>query len=230
MPEKKASHRRKPVVEEVTPEPVQVEQPVPVVEQAAPGPKTILDPTPEEQEEKAKLAISELDSAQKELKKGRRSISFKIVFILTVLIALVVGFIAGGVYVYSGGTNPLAGVIAPTPSPSPSPTPEPTPAPTPTPEPVDVSEFTISVLNGSGKIGEAGTVENLLEGAGFTVGNTGNASRYDYTDTVIQAMDDVPDSVIDQLEEALSDDYSIEIGDNLPSSSTFDIVVTVGSK
>lgn len=255
--EKKTSRRRKPVVEEVetntpaaapepstptvTPEPVQPPAPTPVM-QPTPQPATETaapDPTPQVEEiipttadAKAKQALSELEVAHSDHKKSKRGINLKLLFLLTMIVALVVGFVAGGLYVYTTGMDILNREEQPPASEeneSPQPTQTPTPEPTATPTPVDVSEYSVSVLNGSGKAGEAGKVETLLEEAGFTVGNTGNASRYDYSSTVVQVREDVPQEVVAQIESALSENYTVEVGESLPENSTFDVVVTVGS-
>jgi hypothetical protein len=227
--------RRRPVVEEVpetppvpvpTPEPVVVPQ---TVETPAAEP-TPVTTSPEIVEKKAEEVLKELETAHHDHKKSNRKINLKLLFGLTILIALIIGFVAGGLYVYTSGINGLDNGGAAEETPAPSSAPDPTPEPTPTPEPVDVSEFTVSILNGSGVIGAAGEAESLLEDAGFTVGNTGNASRFNYTDTVIQVKDGVVQSVIDQLEKALSEEYSVEVGDELPETSKYDIVITVGTE
>lgn len=227
--------RRRPVVEEVIETPVSVPEQViaePTVEPPpAPTPvPAVVEPVhSQDTEKKAEEVLQSLETAHKEHRNNNRKFSLKLMFALTILIALVIGFIAGGLYVYTTGMQESnSEEVEPEESLEPIATPEPTPSPSPTPEPVDISELTVSVLNGSGVIGAAGNAENLLEDAGFTVGNTGNASRFNYTDTVIQVKESVPQSVVDQLEETLSEDYSVEIGDNLPETSQYDIVVTVG--
>lgn len=249
--EKKTSRRIKTVVEEVDPNPpapAPVPEPTPPAPVTPPQPEPVVptpvvtptpDPTPQVEEiipsvdEKAKQALSELETAHSEHKKNNRRINLKLLFFLTIVVALIVGFVAGGLYVYTTGMSLLGNeeteaeqTTAPEPTGEPQ---ESTPEPTPTPEPVDVSEFSVSVLNGSGRAGEAGKVETLLEDAGFTIGNTGNASRFNFTDTVIQATENVPKTVVTQLEEALSESYAVEVGDVLPEDSAYDIVITVGS-
>lgn len=231
MPDKKPSRRIKPVVEEIDSSPpshsAKEVEPEVKTEPVAPPQEVVVD------EKQAKKVLEELESAHSELKKSKRKINLKLLFGLTILVALVVGFLAGGLYVYTTGMSLVGdspGNLA-----SPTPTPqvdqeEPTPQATATPEPVDISKYSISVLNGSGKIGEAGKVEDILVDAGFKVGNTGNASRYNYTDTVIQVKKDVPQPLVSQLEEKLSESYSVETGDTLPDTSQYDVVVTVGSK
>lgn len=208
--------RIRPVIEEVThasqapvapetSEPHQV-QPLPVLAQS-----------PEEQ---AKAILHEPGKT-----------NYKLILLITVASALVVGFVAGGVYVYFSGlsqidqepprsTQALATI-------SPTETPEPSPAPPA--RDIDVSNYRVSVLNGSGKIGAAGSAASLLKEGGFEVANIGNASRYDYKETVIEVKDTVPEQVVRTLENALSKSYSVEMGEPIPSTSGYDIVVTVGS-
>jgi pyridoxal biosynthesis lyase PdxS len=120
-------------------------------------------------------------------------------------------------------------------SPLPSPTAivgaaTPIPSPTTSAVEVDVSKLQVSILNGSGKIGEAGKVEKLIEGAGFVVKNTGNALTFDFVETLIQVKNSVSEEVISKLKEVLLTSYAVKVGSNLPSTSKYDIVVTVGSK
>ncbi len=159
--------------------------------------------------------------------------NLKLIFFLTVITALVVGFVSGGVYVYFSGISAVQDSEKSTPIPSPTITPEPsaTPKQTPESEEIDLSQYKISVLNGSGKIGEASKVSSLLEENGFKVENIGNASRYDFENTVLQTKKQTPQSVVVLLKKALSSIYLVEIDSkNLPESSEFDFIITVGSK
>ncbi|KKS80964.1 MAG: Cell envelope-related function transcriptional attenuator common domain protein [Candidatus Woesebacteria bacterium GW2011_GWC1_43_10b] len=155
--------------------------------------------------------------------------SFKIIIITALVTATIVALLAGGIYVYLTGTNSISKIPE---EPTPTPTPialEPEVIPTPLPEEVDLSEFDVNILNGSGKIGEAGKVRGLIEKAGFNVVNTGNAKTFDFKETIIQAGEDVPQAVVDAAQKALEEDYAIKIGETLPSSSNYDLVITVGS-
>ena len=110
-------------------------------------------------------------------------------------------------------------------------TPEPTPTVTPTPSPkADLNLLKVSVLNGSGKIGEAGKAKTLIEAKGFKVSNVGNAANYTFTDTVIELKETVPDEVFELIEASLAGTYSVKKGSALKANSQYDIVVTVGSK
>ncbi len=159
----------------------------------------------------------------------RRGTNMKLVFVVTIITALIVGFIAGGVYVYvSGVSNSKNEEDIPTPTPGviTQQTSTPKPSPTPTPNP---GVYKVSVLNGSGVIGAAGKVKAAIEDSGFKVSGTGNASNYNFKNTVIQVKDSVPAQALDLLKKSLKD-YVVEDGNVLPASSTFDIVVTAGKE
>lgn len=155
----------------------------------------------------------------------------KVFVIVSLVTALVVAALAGGIYVYVTGTKNSEdqSLATPTPTLMPEATLEPTPeaSATPTPKP---SSYKIEILNGSGKIGEANAAKALIEKEGFKVATTGNAATFDFEDTVIQVKSSVPVSVVDTLKEALSSKYSVVIGNKLPSTSTYDVIITIGSK
>lgn len=145
---------------------------------------------------------------------------------LTLLLAFLGGFLigallVGGIFYFKSSVNPL------------QPTPLPTEQPTTTPEAsaspsADLSKYKVQVLNGSGTSGEATVAKNLLEKAGFENINTGNAKTYDFKDTVVAMKKDTPDAVFSAIQTSLSA-YKVTKGDALSASSTYDVVVTVGS-
>lgn len=104
----------------------------------------------------------------------------------------------------------------------------PSSAPTPTIAEVDKEAYEIIVLNGSGIAGEAATVQTLLEDAGFKVGEIGNADTSDFTETEISAGEDVNEVYLEELEKALGGRGDVKVVE-APSSQTEDVVVTVGS-
>ncbi|MEK7526087.1 MAG: LytR C-terminal domain-containing protein [Patescibacteria group bacterium] len=170
------------------------------------------------------IGIMPSSPMESERKKGS-----KLTFVLVmILVALVVALLVGGVYVYTQGTTDST-PLDPTPLATQIPTDETQPSPTPE-EKVDVSKLKVNILNGSGKIGEAGKVKTAIEKEGFKVAATGNAATFDFEETVIAVKEGVSDSVVDMLKNALSDTYKIEVGENLKTTSSFDIVITVGSK
>lgn len=187
-------------------------------------------------EEKAKEVIKELDQLnhKNDLSNSSPKTNYKLIILITLLTALVVGFVSGGVYVYFSGVSSLGQIAQnhtqPTPI-TPIPTVVPTTSPSPKPdEKIDVSSYKVSVLNGSGRIGEASKVADLLKPVGFKIINTGNASRYDYQETLIQTTDKVPQNVIELVVSTLSEDYQTKLGDPLKTPSPYDIIITVGSK
>lgn len=70
--------------------------------------------------------------------------------------------------------------------PTPSPTPQPTATPTPTLAPIAREDISLSIENGVGTTGLAGTYQERLTDLGYEVTTTGNADNYDYTATVIK--------------------------------------------
>jgi len=156
--------------------------------------------------------------------------NYKKIILIILLTALAASFIVGGLFVYFSGAS-----TDPSPLPSPTPmiqvTPAPSPSPSPTPEPLpDLTEMKINILNGSGKIGEAGKVGDLLEEAGFEAITIGNASRFDYEETIIEAGKSVSPKVVSLVKETLSDSYEVTIGNSLETNTKYDLVITVGSK
>ena len=114
-------------------------------------------------------------------------------------------------------------------TPSPVEVPGKSPSPSPS-ESMDLSTYKISVLNGSGGIGVATAAKNVIEKAGFKVTGVGNADNFNFSDTMIQVKASVSEDAIVKLKDALASYYSVVMGDALSSQSTFDVVVTVGSK
>lgn len=152
-------------------------------------------------------------------------------FVLTFVATLLALGFAGGVYVYitgmkSGSTTPKA---TPTPISSSLPLATQTPEASPSGK-IDVSTYKVSALNGNGGIGVATAAKAILVKAGFNVSYIGNADNFNFTDTLVQAKSSVPQSVVDIVTNTLSSNYSVKVGDALDPQSTYDIVVTVGSK
>ena len=161
-----------------------------------------------------------------------KKLNIKLIIAITLVSALVAAFVSGGVYVYLSGVESTKNGPSATSSPEPSaePSNEPTATPNATPAPVDVSKYTVEVLNGSGAIGAASGAKDVLTKAKFNVVKTGNAGRYDYKSTVIQAKAGVPAEVTAKAKKELETaKYKVEMGEALPASSDYDIVVIVGA-
>ncbi len=213
--EKKGKARPRPVVEEILND----------------EPQTSAKDKQEEPTKGFEEKVSEIVGEEGE-RGGGRGVSFRLLFVLTILTALVVGFVAGGVYVYWAGIRSVADGSGNVQEPAVERQTQviPTATPLPEPEDVDLSEFKVKVLNGSGKIGEAGKVEKLLSDAGFAVKETGNAESFDFEETEISSRkNNVPRSVVSKLKETLEKTYEVKIGEELAETSDYDILVIVGA-
>ncbi len=101
--------------------------------------------------------------------------------------------------------------------------------PSPSSESVDLAQYFVQILNGSGISGEAGVVEDILAAEGFENFETGNADNYDYEETEIQLKESIPDQIFDDLERALNSDYEIVLSQEvLTSDADYDVIVVVG--
>lgn len=94
---------------------------------------------------------------------------------------------------------------------------------------IDLSKYTVVILNGSGISGEAGKVKTILTAAEFKVGTTGNASTYDYTKTVVKAKSTVDATFVTKLIETLGKTYVVDKAQTLSDSSKDDVQVVVGT-
>ena len=193
--------------------------PTPVTELLPQEPTLI--PQPESQSESESQDDTETSKSKKILKLA----------MITLLVIVLVGLISGGVYTYLKGIKKIENSRTEENTSTSEPTIEVNISPTVTPTPeIKLSSFKVSVLNGEGVPGVAGKVKTILEKAGFSVSNTGNAKDYNFTVTVIQTKKNVSQAVVDTLKKTLSDGYTIKVGDTLEEKEVFDIIVTVGLK
>ena len=143
---------------------------------------------------------------------------------IIIIILVVVGLIVGGFFYYNSLQKKLAKPPTETEI---SPTTEPTEEPTP--DEVAKDEYTISILNGSGIAGEAGKVKTLIEDADFVVESTGNAEKYDYDKTIIQAGSKVSMSWLNDLKAILKKNYQLQTSvEDIASEASTDVVIIVG--
>lgn len=143
----------------------------------------------------------------------------KILRILFIIIFLFLLIGAGFFFMQrfqKNGTQPVA--VAPSP----------TLSPTPTVAKVDLSEFAIKVLNGSGIAGQAAKMKDTLEADGFTVVSTGNAPTR-VIETSIAAKKAVPPEFLKKLISSLSISYTIASDTAALAEDTkdADVIVTV---
>jgi hypothetical protein len=175
--------------------------------------------------EKPHSAFSFTDEEEFPPVKKKKSIFF---FFLISFVAFLLGL--GGIIGFSYLSDEK-GITLPAVFQKPTETPTPEPSKTPTPKPVDLSSYTIRVLNGSGVTGEAGKLQKALDAVGFKVGDTGNADNSSYTKTIISANDKVDKSYLEKLRETLSKTYMVdEQIKTIPAAGGADVVVTIGSE
>jgi LytR cell envelope-related transcriptional attenuator len=115
----------------------------------------------------------------------------------------------------------------------PTPTLVPTTAPTamPTEAQVNLSAYTISVLNGSTVAGKAADTKASLTADGYKVTTVGNADNSNYTKTEIAAKSTVDKAFISRLQQDAGKLFVLDptVG-TLPASSSTDVTVTLGSQ
>lgn len=211
--------RLRPVIEEVVPELAKKKEKGAVEKKA----KELLE------------EISEMEGEEK-LKETKKSFNGKSLInlaLIMVLTTVVVGFIAGGVYVYFSGIKNVQEVSeTPEPKATIQPTPTSIPSATPIPEEeIDVSSYKVSVLNGSGGRGVATAAADLLEEAGFVEVDRDNAARFDYVGATVQLKGGVSELVVEAITEGLGSDYTVKVDEeNLAKTSEFDVVIIVGQE
>lgn len=152
-------------------------------------------------------------------------------FFVVALIAFILGLGAMAAASYFGLINSKLSSQVTFPLIGQKPTPTvPPPVATATPKPVDLTLFTISVLNGSGIAGKAAQEKTALTTAGFKVTSTDNAANNNFTKTEIGAKKAVTTEFLKKLEGELGKSFNVDTTvSSLTDSSTTDIIVTIGS-
>ena len=111
----------------------------------------------------------------------------------------------------------------------PTPTPikkiKPTPSPTPV---INKEELKIKILNGSGIVGKASEVEDVLKEKEYQEIITGNADNYDYVKTEIGVKKSMT-HVADLLKKELSDYIKSPKITTIDEDETSDVIIIVGS-
>lgn len=105
--------------------------------------------------------------------------------------------------------------------------PMPTNTPTPTEEDINLSEYSIKVLNGSDRNGEASKLKSVLEDKGYSISSIGNADKT-YSKTIIQAKDSVSKAWVDKLKKTLDKLYILADISTLEDED-IDVVINIGS-
>lgn len=104
----------------------------------------------------------------------------------------------------------------------------PSPMPTPTPISLDRSRVKLRVLNGSGKTGLAATVSSKLQGLGYTIEKTGNASNSAFERTLVRIKQASSSALYNLLVKDLSYQFQATSGENLKNSDTVDSEIILG--
>lgn len=195
------------IIEEVTPQAAKPKE-------APSEPLPSNDPLSDFKEKMIKEELSASGSAPK------KNFMWPILLIFVVTIAILIG-----VFVYRQGI--FKGEKVNVASLSPTPTIAITPEPAKT---IDLTQYEIEILNGSGVDGEAGRQRVNLEAEGFTVSSVGNADSSDYTDTIIQAKAEVDKDFVVKLKSVLSNSFTVGESEILPDDSSVPVVVIIGTK
>lgn len=150
----------------------------------------------------------------------KKNFMWPILLIFVVTIAILIGIFVYRQGIFKGEKVNVASL-------SPTPTIAITPEPAKT---IDLTQYEIEILNGSGVDGEAGRQRVNLEAEGFTVSSVGNAGNSDYTDTIIQAKAEVDKDFVVKLKSVLSNSFTVGESEILPDDSSVPVVVIIGTK
>ena len=145
------------------------------------------------------------------------------------IVLVVASLVAGGIILAVSGKagNILSSIMA---TPTPTPTSSPTPTPTPDVSQLDRSTLSVQVLNGSGVVGAAGKMKDVLEEKGYTVENTGNAETYDYETTQIFVKRE-SEAFLALLTEDLQESYALGTSEaTLEKDVPYDVRIIVGNE
>lgn len=108
--------------------------------------------------------------------------------------------------------------------------PEPTESPaSPTTVPVNRAEVALTILNGAGVSGAAGSTAEALEELGYTIISVGNASRNDLEITLIEVSEELAERELEALLADLEDEYgSASVSGTLEETATVSARITLG--
>lgn len=180
-----------------------------------------------------KTVEEENDSEQIQNSAPKKS-STRLFFLLSIMVVV---WIFTGIFLYSflnGNKNkkPNPFNIAPAATIGPSPIPsiatkteEATISATPL-----LSKYSVAVLNGSTKAGEASKLAEILTENGFIIDKTGNADSNSYEKTEVHIKDSVPNAVKMALDKTLKNLYANYETKNSSTEETEDIIIIIGNQ
>lgn len=214
------------VVEEVVEEPTKTKEEIKEDEKEKEEPRDqeVEESPEEEKQEKQKEDLKE--EVKEEIKEVAESkVTIKQVLMIAIPTAIIVAALTGGILFYMN--NSSVDEDKPSKKTSSTPTAQQTSTPTPAPT-LKRSDLLVKVLNGSGIGGKAGDAQSFLEGLGYEDIETGNASSFDYEETVVSIKED-KEEYLDMIIKDLSEEYEVssESG-TLDEDSLFDIEITIG--
>jgi len=196
--------------------------------EVAAEPKVTIDPKVTTEPQVEELTILTDLPPKKPLIKKSYIIAFLVILAISALIF-------GGITI---SRNALKKKPLPSPTPLSSPivdslaSPSPQASPSASPQPViDLTDYKVQVLNGSGGNGFASAVKNTLLEEGFIDIDSNNAASFDYTATEISLKPDSPEQIFQIIDQALNTAYEVTRSAKLLApDSDFDVVVIVGTK
>lgn len=175
--------------------------------------------------------LKEVRPEKEKAKEEKKGLNAKVIIFILVILAAIGALVGGIIYYRSSVSDKSTENETQDEEAAATSTPIPTPTPEPETEEVDLNDYSFNILNGSGTAGEAGRVNDLLEKSEFPKADTGNASSYDFTTTIVKVKEETPDAVYEKIKEALSETYIVEKSDEvLEESSSYDVVITVGAR
>ena len=185
------------------------------------------EPTAETQETTLKIEVSDTNIVETKVKKN-----FLGYFMLISIISFVIGLLSMAGINMLNQKNQNSHNPQNTTNMSVTKKISPTNKPSPTPEPLNLAQYNIKILNGSGITGAAAKLKTSLTDEGFTVATTGNAPDNNYTNTTISAKKDANPKYLERLKTFLSKSYALASNPSTPISSNeqADIIITIGVK
>ena len=161
-------------------------------------------------------------NASKKYTKAPTSNHFPKIIIVIIFLIMLGGI--GAILMYNKNILPKN---KPTPTPTPIQVLSPTPLITPITE-IYLSKYTITILNGTGREGEATKLEALLIDNGFNVVKTGNADNFNYEKTQLRFKEKVQDEAKLPLDKLIKTLYDFSVGTKLEDEYESDILIIVG--
>jgi hypothetical protein len=196
-----------------------------VIEEVTPEPKSETEASAETRSEESSDPLTDFKEKMIEEEESpvsdmgsQKNFMWPILFVFIFALLLL-----GGIFIYKQSANKTKEINVVTLSPTPTAIPAPTKA-------VDLAKYEIKILNGSEVSGEAGRQQSNLEEEGFTVASVGNADDSNFTETIIQAKENVEQAFLDKLKNVLGKSFVVGEMEELPEDSDSDVIVILGSE